>query len=59
MRCMDEHSHAPQPTPAAAARGTRWETLLYRLLLAWGFLLIAAIIVGVIGFLIHFFALQW
>ena len=59
MKCMDEHPPASQPTPVAAARGTRWETFLYRLLLVWGFLLIAAIIIGVVGFLIHFLALQW
>ena len=56
---MDEHPHAPRPTSVAAAHGTRWETFLYRLLLVWGFLLIAAIIIGVVGFLIHFVALQW
>jgi hypothetical protein len=56
---MDEPPHAPRRTPVAAARSTRWETFLHRLLLAWGFLLIAAIIIGVVGFLIHFFALQW
>jgi hypothetical protein len=55
---MDELPHAPEPARPAAVPATRWEALLYRLMLVWGFLLIAAIIVGIVGFLIHFFALQ-
>jgi hypothetical protein len=58
MRTMDEQPHAPKPARPAAVPATRWEALLYRLMLVWGFLLIAAIIVGIVGFLIHFLALQ-
>lgn len=58
MRPMDDQPHATEPARTAAAPATWWEALLYRLMLAWGFLLTAAIIVGTVGFLIHFFAQQ-
>jgi hypothetical protein len=56
---MDDHPPLPQPTRSTDVHASRWETFLYRMLLAWGFLLIAAIMVGVVGFLIHFFELQF
>ena len=55
----DQSPPTTQPVNEPADRATRGEKIRHWLLLVWGFLLIAAIIAGTVGFLVRFLLQQF
>jgi hypothetical protein len=48
------HETAADETETA----TRWARVRHALLLVWGAVLVAAVLTGIVGFLVHFLLLQ-
>jgi hypothetical protein len=52
---LPDGAAAPGQQPGSPARGAR---IRHALLLVWGAVMVAAVLAGIVGFLVHFFLLQ-